>query len=652
MEADMSLALQDIISESWARHSPLERGRTIGPVTAAYQRRTLLVYACVFIFGTLPWLVGGSGFLKALGLGLWFPGAGFLASSGPWALLIVPAVWFLFALALFAWFGAGMVIAPVIVWLGAALLAGAVAGGDTWSGAPIAALGMLALFAGFVQMREIKGRAEAAGKRALRAQILQTSAARVLETAAPAADPMQRELSESDVRAVRYLLDRALQPADSFEGFDIVDQFQTASLRYQINNCGYALAEIQANYLPNFRGYFQTAQLNLIEKYLHPKVWTYWSWETSWGHLNFTNHDPVGKDNIMLTGWLALHTGMYMSATGDQRFLEKGALTFRKGKKTAYVHDARDLVQSVIRNYEAAPYCLYPCEPNWAYPICNYIGMTGLAAMDTVTGTTHADSLRDRWLKALDAEFTDESGSIVGLRSTLTGLRFPFPGGELGFVSYQKILEPGRAWRMWAIARAELDYVMGKTASGETRIKISGRGFDFGNYRSGFGGVYAAIMAVAREFGDNDLALAAWRGLEEDCGLTEENGVRRFAKMSNLSNISAVVGQVRRSGDFERAVLQGAPAQALKGPMLTGVSYPEVLVAKAISEDGSGLHIVLYPGAQMAKQRICFENLTPGVRYFLTGSRQATVIADSEGRVETELELTGRTELSLMPAAN
>lgn len=646
----MSIALEDILSESWARHSPLAHGRTIGPVTAAYQRRTLILYACLFTAGCLPWLLGANDFLKAAGLGLWFPGAGFLASSGLWALLIVPAVWLLFALALFAWFGAGMVIAPVIVWLGAALLSGAIAGGETWSSAPIAALVMLVMFAGYIQMREIKGRSAAASKRMARAKILQTSAPKVLEAAAPAPDPMQRELSESDVKAVRYLLDRALQPTDEFQGFDIVDQFQTASLRYQINNCGYALAEIQAHYLSNFRGYFQTAQLNLIEKYLHPKVWTYWAWETSWGHLNFINHDPVGKDNIMLTGWLALHTGMYMSATGDKRFLEKGSLTFRKDRRTAYIHDATDLVQSVAGNYEAAPYCLYPCEPNWAYPICNYIGMTGLSAMDTVTGTTHAAGLRDRWLKALDAEFTDESGSVVGLRSTLTGLRFPFPGGELGFVSYQKILEPGRAWRMWAIARAELEYVMGKTATGEPRIKLNGRGFDFGNYGTGFGGAYAAIMAVAREFGDNNLALAAWRALEEDCGLTEENGVRRFTKMSNLSNISAVIGQVRRSGDFEHAVLKGAPAQALKGPVLTDLSYPDVLVARAISTDGISLNAVLYPGSSSPSQRICFENLTPGATYQLSGLKQTTITASTEGKAHVFIELKGRTQLHLTPA--
>lgn len=642
----MSIALEDVLTETWARHSPLSQGRTVGPVTRAFQRRTALIWLTLFACGCMPWLFGLSPGLKAAGLGLWFPGAGFLASAGTWAFLIVPLVWVAFALALFAWFGAGMVLAPVVVWLGAALLAGTFAG-TAWNGSPAASLIILAAFISFVQFREIKGRAAAAGKRVWRNEILRSSAAKVVETAAPPPDPMTRELSASDVSAVRYLLDRALQPADAFNGFDIVDQFQTASLRYQINNCGYALAEIQTNYVPNLRGYFQTAQLNLIEKYLNPKVWGYWSWETSWGHLNFTNHDPVGKDNIMLTGWLALHAGMYMAATGDRRFVEPGSMTFRRNTHKAYVHNANDLVASVISNYEAAPYFLYPCEPNWAYPICNYIGMTGLAAMDTVNGTAHAASLRSRWLKALDEEFTDESGSIVGLRSTLTGLRFPFPGGELGFVSFQKIMEPKRAWRMWAIARAELEFVMSANAEGKARIRLPGAGFDFGNYRSGFGGAYGAIMAVAREFGDNDLADAAWRALEEDCGLTDDAGVRRFTKMSNLSNISAVLGKVRRTGDFERAVLHGSPETALKGPMLTGIKYPDVLVARAISADGSGLDMVLYPGTASTRQQIAFENLEPGAMYRLGGAADVSFTANNEGRAGLEVDLSGRTHLTL-----
>ncbi len=37
---------------------------------------------------------------------------------------------------------------------------------------------------------------------------------------------------------------------------------------------------------------------------------------------------------------------------------------------------------------------------------------------------------------------------------------------------------------------------------GANRIVLNGRGFDFGNYKGGFGGAYAMIMDFAREFGD------------------------------------------------------------------------------------------------------------------------------------------------------
>ena len=642
----MSTALQDILSESWAKHSPLRKGRTVGPVTATYQRRTLIIYVAMIVLGSLPWLLGGNEFLKSAGLGLWFPGAGFIASAGLWSILIVPIILALFALALFVWFGSGMVIAPAVVWLGAAIIAGTFSSA-TWNGAPPVAGGLLLAFAGYVQWRALKERGAAAAKRAFRNSALETGVERALAIASPAPDFRERELSETDVKAVRYLLDRALQPPGRFDGFDIVDQFQTASLRYQINNCGYALAEIQTNYLPNLRGYLETAQLNLIEKYLQPKVWTYWSWETSWGHLNFTNHDPVGKDNIMLTGWLALHAGMYMLASGDHRFLEKGSLTFRKNARTAYVHDANDLVRSLNSNYTDAPFCIYPCEPNWAYPICNYIGITGLVAMDAVKKTDHASSLRDRWTTALDTEFTDESGSVIGLRSTLTGLRFPFPGGELGFATYQKVLEPGRAWRMWAVARTELEFVMGKTRSGEKRLKLPGRGFDFGNYGPGFGGSYAAIMLAAREFGDDELAFAAWRSLEEDCGLSEDNGVRRFTRMSNLSNISAVMGQVRRQGDYERAVKKGPPDLFRSGPMLTGIAYPDVLVARAVSADGQGLDLVLYPGAQSGPQNLEIMNLAPSGHYRVVGATSEIIKADETGKAKLVANLHGRTEVTI-----
>ena len=126
----MAAAVPSDIAQTFIR-----REATVGPVTSARHRRNAMIYAAMCFLGLLPTLLGMSPALKAAGLGLWIPGGGFLAVGG-WALLLFPLTLALFALAVFAWFGAGMVIAPIIIWLGAALMAGEMAGEQTWFLAP------------------------------------------------------------------------------------------------------------------------------------------------------------------------------------------------------------------------------------------------------------------------------------------------------------------------------------------------------------------------------------------------------------------------------------------------------------------------------------------------------------------------------------
>jgi hypothetical protein len=646
----MTIAIEDVAAGGWARRSPLSRsGRTVGPVTAATQRRTAMVYAAFCIAGIAPSIAGLAPAWQAAGLGLWFPGAGFVALGG-WALLLIPVTLAVFALALFAWFGSGMVIAPAIVWLGAAAIAGLMArGGATWPAAPIAVPALAFAGGAFAYFRSAQRRKAGVGMRAAREAAIPTAVAGAVQCAADRPAIEQRELTAEDLSAVRYLFDRALQPVDGFDGFDIVDQFQTSALRYQINHAGYALAELQCNYTPSFHGYLSQAQRNLIEKYLQRKVWTYWLYETAWGHLNVTNFDPAAKDNIMLTGWFGLHVGMYMLASGDRRYAEPGSLTFRLNGRTAYPHDVHSLARSVRSNFDEAPFCLYPCEPNWVYPICNHYGLASLAVNDRLFGDGDVPEIRDRWLASLDAEFTDESGSIVGLRSSLTGLRFPFPGGELMFAPFMDCFAPERAWRTWAIARNELRYILGQ-ADGGQRLMMKGRGFDFGNYGRGWGGAYASIMGVAREFGDNEMADAAQHSLDLDCGRSEDGGIVRYGKMSNLSNTTAVIGRIRRRGDFRAAVVEGPPASVFTGPLLTGASYPEVLVARAFSA-GEDLDLVLFNGAAAGPQTIGLERLRPSAAYQVRGGPGGGFTAGADGTATLTVHLDGRTPLHITPAA-
>src|SRR5207249_3138971 len=121
---------------------------------------------------------------QAAGLGLLFPGAGFI-SVGGWALLLIPTTLALFALAAFAWFGSGMVMAPVIVWLGSAALAGALAGQAPVPYAPFIALGAVIALGTWVSWRGAEKRRSAVGVRQTREAAIPAAVASALASASP-----------------------------------------------------------------------------------------------------------------------------------------------------------------------------------------------------------------------------------------------------------------------------------------------------------------------------------------------------------------------------------------------------------------------------------------------------------------------------------
>ena len=622
-----------------------------GPITAARQRRTALVYASMCLLGLLPALIDAPAAWQTAGLGLWLPGAGFVAVGG-FAVLLFPLTLLLFFVSLVAWFWAGMVVAPVAVWLGSAALAGALADGPVGVGSYVTVAVCMAAIAAYALHRTRRRQAADEGRARIRRAFVPQSLAEVETRAKSLPRQDTRELSTDQLASLRYLFDRALQPIEQFGGFDVIDQFQPAALRYQLNHMGFALGLAQCAYTPNFRGYAQEAQRNLIEKYLLRRVWDYWVYESCWGHLNFTDFDPARRDNIMLTGWFGMHVGQYTLVTGDLRYAEPGSLTFRLNARTAYPHDLHSLVGSVVENYARyeREFCIFPCEPNWMYPICNHYGMTALAVHDRLFGTSYVARFLPTWLEKLDAEFTDAKGSIIGLRSQLTGFEFPFPTGEAGYANFAHCFAPERARRLWAIARKEIEPLLVRDDTGRLVMKMPGRGLDAGNYRFGHTGAYASIAMAAREFGDDDIADAALAGLDRDCGLATDGGVRRYLGGSNLTNANAVMAQLMSTGDFRRSFVEGPEASALEGPVLTEVRYPDVLVARARST-GEDLDLVLHPGAGVGVQTLTIERLVPGRTYAVTGAMASRASADAMGRLRLDVDLNGRTSVRLAPVA-
>jgi len=646
----MSAVLPEQVSVEAGFHAS-----SMGPATRRRLWRSAACYLLLCAVGLLPWLVDASAGWRTVGLGLLLPGGGF-AALGPWGLLGTALTLALFWLSIIVWFWCGMVVAPAGLWLGSAVLAGSLAGDTAWAVSPVlvmlTAAGLIAR-----QVYRARGRTRADAERfAARQGFIADSVREVRAQALVQPVAAERELSAEQLASVRYALERALQPVGEYAGYTIIDQFQPAALRYQINHLGYALGMVQCHYTPNFHGYLAQAQRNLIETYLQRRVWDYWVLESMWGHLNFTNFDPADRDNIMLTGYFGMQVNQYMLNTGDRRYAEPGSLTFRLNARTAYPHDAHTLVESVRMNHARSNFCLYPCEPNWIYAVCNMYGMGALASHDAVFGTRYRDDIYPRWQAALDREFTDAKGSLIPLRSAWTGLGIPFYNGEAGFAFFANVFAPELATRLWAVGRKELSYCIAPDAEGKPRLSIPPEALtlldtiDPGNYRRGALFAYAAVAMCGREFGDHELAEAALRSMDQDCGRVVEHGVASYTGGSGWANIWALDARIMQTGDFRRSFVEGPPASTLAGPLLDEAPYPGVLVSKARST-GEDLELVLYPGATAGTFPLGFSRLKPGARYVNRGGSAAPELhADASGRAVADIRVDGRTALHYFPA--
>ena len=624
-----------------------------GPVTASRMRRNWTVYGCVVLLGLSTVALDMSPGWQAAGLGLLLPGAGFLSLGGWWTLLL-PLSLGAFWLSCVAWFWAGNVVAPLAVWLGAAAFAGVAAGPVAWAPAAWLAPVSAALVLGLLHLRSARIRAQDRAIYVQRQGFYEGSRAEVETLAADEPVTAERELELDQLKAMRYVFDRALQPVGEFKGYTIIDQFQPAALRYQINHHGYALSMMQRHYTPSFQGYLSEAQRNLIETYRDPRVWTYWVLESMWGHFNFSNFDPCAKDNVMLTGYYGMQVNAYMLASGDRRYAEPGSLTFRLNDRTAYEHDAHTIAKSVLGNFKRSDFCLFPCEPNWIYPVCNMYGMSSLAAHDAVFDSNYVSGVLPNWLHQLETEFTDEKGSLVGLRSYWTGHAISIFNGEAGFAFFANIFSRALARRLWAIGRKELGACITEDADGQPRLTIPREAIPFidtidvGHYRPGMGFAYAAVAICGREFGDDLLAEAALRSLDQDCGRVERDGVIYYDDASGMANAWISRAKISRTGDFRKTFVTPPPASVAQGPTLAEAKYPDVLVAKAFS-DGSDLQLVLYPGAASGVQTLGVERLQAGRHYRVEGAGDLRLQADAAGRAHFDVHLDGRTALRLVP---
>ena len=265
------------------------------------------------------------------------------------------------------------------------------------------------------------------------------------------------EMDEIPLALARRFVDTAFKPLDDWSDWDVIEQFQTAAVRYQVDHMIYTLALQKFTRTPAFRGYQDEAMRRLVEKYQQKKVWSYWAYENLWGNLEW-NPDPARKQNIMLTGFFALSLGAFQTVTGDYRHQEVGSIEFVWSDKRRYPYSYDTLCASLTSDYLKSPWGLVVCEPNWIFSPCNMRGAAGLRMHDRLHGTHYWDMIKDGYYRGMEQEFVRPDGTLNFYRSARTGIGL----ASSGFATDLRPTLPHVADRAWTMLRAAYEERDGK----------------------------------------------------------------------------------------------------------------------------------------------------------------------------------------------
>lgn len=614
-----------------ARIPPIpSRQKAHGPLTAYRLHRFYAMLALVFAAGVAPILLGMSAQWKAFGLGLLFPGAGFLYAGSALSIALAVASFAAFAVIMFIWWARGVILGPPGVLVGTALLSAAWIEGSTgvaWMEPAIPAA-VVAMHLYFAAKRRTTFAAQQARGVKLNAEI--TLVAPILRDYPVTAAP---EMPESQIKEYRRMLDLALQPVDSWNGFTTDDTWQDGALRYQICTMSWNLALGQYTQLPAFHGYLNTAQENLIRKHIDRKTWNYWYWESMWGNLK-PDKNPVHIDNIMLTGFLGVSLGLFETASGTSPFKSDGALTFRWDDKTAFPYSHSTMLEEVVKNYKRYDLGWFPCEPKWIYSMCNLVGRTSLALHDARHGTDYVGEIGERFEETMHEEMMMADGRIKVCTSTPFGFQVPSLSGLFGEtwgIRFMTPYAPDQAERLWQVLKQDFIRV---TDDGMLDIKLLPLGWDTRK---------PADFSKWPEL--NPMIMVLWSSLE----MGDEEVIAATRKTIDAKYGDGIADSMTWSGrnTVRNMVTKGLPEAWATGPILADAKYPEAIVTRAVT-DGTALNLVVHPGDAPCRTELGFARLVPGRSYRLKQA-DTLLVAGADGTARATVSLDGRTEFDLVP---
>jgi hypothetical protein len=235
-------------------------------------------------------------------------------------------------------------------------------------------------------------------------------------------------LSDEQLGHLRHFRNISWLPDNDWSGMLQRAPFQDdgATVRYQLAYSAFALALAHLHRLPAAPGVFKPTLSRLIEKMLLPTVWSYWrDVSKGGGALNSyiqqePQWDPVGRENIMYSGYVQSMVALYGYLFHDQRFEQPESIVFETaspfwgGSAHRFAYDRDSLNESLYWQLVENGYLGIACQPNCVFQICIQPSILAFRLHDLIAGGSRATEITEGY-KIAWQEFgqLDDSGHFT-----------------------------------------------------------------------------------------------------------------------------------------------------------------------------------------------------------------------------------------------
>jgi len=424
-------------------------------------------------------------------------------------------------------------------------------------------------------------------------------------------------LNDLELAQLHWLLNKALQPVNQWDGFESVDQFGQTALRYQIAFLFYAIAHAHYHRTPAYRDIYQEALDRLIQRMLEKRVWEYWYYENLLGNWN-ANPDPVASKNVMYSGHLANMISLYEMLFNDRKYDRPGAITFVWDRRTEFAYDHATLEQVLHRQMRDNPWHSIACEPHQVFSMCNDHAVLSLLLFDH-THRTHLAAVIEEYKRVIPKLFLTDRGHFHYPYYYELGATLPLhlALGDAWTLAFMNPFYPELVRQLYPafVQRHVKEFADGSaTLSGKIYEWM-----DLGNYRLNDASPVAFGLILANEMGQEALASKLWQRAGRCYEPRWEEGRLYFHRVSLLVNALLFLGRLNVKDGLWALYNRPWDARHFSEPYLTRVDYPGVLVKQAYYDAAMGrLVFTVVPGESgEVMTRFEVRNLDPRRRYVL-----------------------------------